>query len=301
MNLVAAAKSHSYRIICGSKKDRDSTAGVLSFSINGKQKAISLNIKQLSHRLIENLPDVSADLVEIASYVYATDAAISRGGPVDSRMGELWRRNFSFEIPVRCLELWNRHDIKHKLEETLSLLSDDFYEFTFISQDAEENIDQFFDFGKESSWQPDSVVMFSGGLDSFAGAVEELIERDNRVALISHHSSTKIGKVQTDLARELVRRVGDGKLQHIPITAQLKSGSNNDGTHRTRSFLFASLGMATAQLFGKAQVSFYENGVISLNLPPVAQVIGARATRTTHPRTLNSFSKLFSVCAAVQN
>jgi hypothetical protein len=37
-----------------------------------------------------------------------------------------------------------------------------------------------------------------------------------------------------------------------------------------------------------------ENGVISLNLPPVAQVIGARATRTTHPRSLNSFSKLFS-------
>ena len=36
---------------------------------------------------------------------------------------------------------------------------------------------------------PDTVMMFSGGLDSFAGALEEIIERNNKIALISHFSA----------------------------------------------------------------------------------------------------------------
>src|SRR5262249_18069370 len=39
---------------------------------------------------------------------------------------------------------------------------------------------------------------------------------------------------------------------------------------------------------------FFENGVVSLNLPPVAQVVGARATRTTHPQALAGFRTVLS-------
>ena len=46
---------------------------------------------------------------------------------------------------------------------------------------------------------------------------------------------------------------------------------------------------------GFDSLRFYENGVVSLNLPVNAQVIGSRATRTTHPRTLTGFQKLFSL------
>ena len=38
---------------------------------------------------------------------------------------------------------------------------------------------------------------------------------------------------------------------------------------------------------------FYENGVVSMNLPMSAQVVGTRATRTTHPRVLAGFEQLF--------
>jgi len=51
--------------------------------------------------------------------------------------------------------------------------------------------------------------------------------------------------------------------------------------------------MATAIAFGQKRVSFYENGVVSLNLPPVGNVLGTRATRTTHPQTLLRFETLF--------
>src|SRR5262249_30315677 len=39
---------------------------------------------------------------------------------------------------------------------------------------------------------------------------------------------------------------------------------------------------------------FFENGVVSLNLPPVGQVVGARATRTTHPQALAGFRRVLS-------
>ncbi len=69
---------------------------------------------------------------------------------------------------------------------------------------------------------------------------------------------------------------------------------NKGDTHRTRSFLFVALGAVTARLFGKTRCCFFENGVTSLNLPPIGQAVGARASRTTHPQALTGFSRLLS-------
>ena len=41
-----------------------------------------------------------------------------------------------------------------------------------------------------------------------------------------------------------------------------------------------AIGLAVARSFGRSEVMFYENGVVSLNLPPLAQHVGARATRS---------------------
>jgi hypothetical protein len=68
-------------------------------------------------------------------------------------------------------------------------------------------------------------------------------------------------------------------------------------TQRARSFLYASLGATVAMMLDLRKLSFYENGVVSLNLPVCAQVIGGRATRTTHPRVLAGFQQLFSLLA----
>jgi 7-cyano-7-deazaguanine synthase in queuosine biosynthesis len=50
-----------------------------------------------------------------------------------------------------------------------------------------------------------------------------------------------------------------------------------------------------ANLFGLNKIRMYENGVVSLNLPISAQLIGARASRTTHPQVLKGFGELFSL------
>ena len=65
-------------------------------------------------------------------------------------------------------------------------------------------------------------------------------------------------------------------------------------THRSRSFLYAALACAVARLFGKVQICFFENGVLSLNLPISEQVLGSRATRTTHPLAMERFREFFS-------
>ena len=81
---------------------------------------------------------------------------------------------------------------------------------------------------------------------------------------------------------------------HIPVWANLDASFTKETTHRVRSFLFAALGAVTARLFNKTRICFFENGVVSLNLPLVGQVVGARATRTTHPRALAGFRRVLA-------
>jgi 7-cyano-7-deazaguanine synthase in queuosine biosynthesis len=184
--------------------------------------------------------------------------------------------------------------VKSALVETLGFLSEDDYAFTFTQNEAPRRFDGYLEFGSDESFHADEVILFSGGLDSLAGALNELISHGQSVALVSHQSSTKISRVQKHLVGELENIAGSGRILHVPITAQLRKGSHRETTHRVRSFLFAALGMATARMFDRDRLRFYENGVISLNLPPVGQVVGARATRTTHPQTLAGFSRLFT-------
>jgi 7-cyano-7-deazaguanine synthase in queuosine biosynthesis len=155
------------------------------------------------------------------------------------------------------------------------------------------------------AFTPDEVILFSGGMDSFAGAIEELAISGNSVVLVSHRSASKIAATQKRLIDQLRKRFGARRVLHLPVWVHVDSSLNKEPTHRTRSFLFAALGAVTATLFGRARIRIYENGVVSLNLPPIAQVIGARATRTTHPQVLAGFhrflSELIGRCFDVEN
>jgi hypothetical protein len=247
---------------------------------------------------LARLPDRLVDLLEVASYIYAADSAISRGGRADSEMGARWRRNFRFRIPVRQPDLWASHAVTSALVDTLGFLSDDQYAFEFLPLKHAPSMAGYLDLelagSQNAGFSPDEVILFSGGLDSFAGAVQELIGHGKKVALVSHRSAGKIAEAQTALLNELRNCIGSGRMLHIPVWVRLDGELGNEQTHRTRSFLFATLGAVTARLFQLNRISFYENGIVSLNLPPVAQVVGARATRTTHPQALTGFRRILS-------
>lgn len=293
MSGASIAAEHQVR--CNAPNDDRSGNEKLQFFINGQPKSMDLKIGGLSELLVSRLPDLVMDLIEIAALVYAVDACVSRGGSADQNMAAKWHRVFHIEMPVRNISTWQQDDIRIALEETLMFLSGDRFYFTFTKNRNASSASKYFKFDGGGDWTPDSIIMFSGGLDSLAGVLEEIAERKNKVALVSHHSSSKIAHVQNALHKEIGTRLGAGMAKHIPIRAQLGKASNNEGTHRTRSFLFAALGVANVVAFDLDRLKFYENGFVSLNLPPVGNVLGTRATRTTHPQTLHRFSSFFSL------
>jgi 7-cyano-7-deazaguanine synthase in queuosine biosynthesis len=213
------------------------------------------------------------------------------------KVGVDWRRGFHFVIPVRNPELWSSNPVRDALVETLTFLSDDSYAFRFEKQGQPTSGQKYFEFGHErdaSSFAPDEIILFSGGLDSFSGVLTEVAAHANRVALVSHRSSPKMLADQVKLLKALEERIGRGRLQHVPVRITLPEGTVSETTHRTRSFVYAALGVIVARLFGRQRVRFYENGVTSLHLPISAHALGARTTRSTHPRVLTGLTNLFS-------
>ena len=205
-----------------------------------------------------------------------------------------WRRDFTFHIPVRCLDTWRSEAVQSSLIDVLRFLSEDEYRFEFQSFVNPRDVDNYFDFADgRRGFQADEIMLFSGGLDSFAGAVEEIIGHGKHVVLVSHESSSFVARKQATLV-DAFRRSQRGRLLHVPVAVNKNHEEGREYTQRSRSFLVASLGFAVATMFGRKRVRFYENGIVSLNLPIVEHVVGARATRTTHPQVLAGFGRLFS-------
>jgi hypothetical protein len=289
--------TYEHLVLCGGQDWRGGAdAHVLKLNLQGPSPTVRLRIADISNRLVANIPDVLVDLLEIASYVYAADSAISRGGETDAHMGARWRRKFKLAVPVRCRDLWQSSSVYSALVDTLSFLSDDEYAFEFAMLNERQEFQGYLEFSGADvdSFSPDEVTMFSGGLDSFAGSIEELVANDKSIALVSHRSATKLASGQKRLIDELRKRVSANRILYIPVWANLDGTLGKESTHRTRSFLYAALGSVTARLFNLDRIKFFENGVMSLNLPPVMQVVGARATRTTHPHVLHGFRTLMS-------
>jgi hypothetical protein len=74
---------------------------------------------------------------------------------------------------------------------------------------------------------------------------------------------------------------------------------SRDFNQRTRSFLFLSVAAVVARALGLSRVRAYENGVVSLNLAISPQLLGGRATRSTHPRVLDGAGRLFTMLFGV--
>jgi hypothetical protein len=216
-----------------------------------------------------------------------------------SQLGKDWRRKFRFIIPVRLPDLWSSALVSPLLVDALSFLSDDFYLFEFVQLRDPPEFQRYLDLdGAEPHGFPaDEVVLFSGGLDSLAGAVSELAGDTRRIALVSHGSAPKIASHQSDLVEALGARFGNYQIFHVPVWVHKQQAPGKEFTQRSRSFLYAALGFVVARIFGLSRLRFFENGVVSLNLPIVPHELGARASRTTHPQVVSGFTKLFSALA----
>ena len=257
-------------------------------SITGPNPNINLKIEDISKRLVIDVPDLLADLIEIATYVFVADQVTTRGGDRFLHMGRRWRRKFRFVIAVREPNRWSSPEVLGGLTDLLSLLSEDYYRFEFLPLPDAPSFKSYLDLNKEDAGASNAseVILFSGGLNFLAGAVDELAAHARRLVLVSHRSSPTMFERQKYLARVLQERF-PGRLLHVPVQITTGGGLRvAEYTQRTRAFLFAAIATAVALIVGAHRVRFFENGIMSFNLPIAPQIVGTRATRTTHPGVL---------------
>ena len=289
-----------HHFLCGLSPSQEAVyGGGTRLQINGHNANVDLKIGDIRKKYLADLPDVLTDLLEIAAYVFAVDNSVTRGGPAFRNMGRDWRRSLSLIIAVRAPDRWNASDMLHSLGSLLGFLSDDFWQFQFVIAEDAPPPRSYFDLSHNNEEPGASIViLFSGGLDSLAGAVHELRNANQRIVLVSHNSSTKVAHRQNELARLLRVRHGN-RVFHVPVrvnmTRQVRAVEH---TQRTRSFLFAAIAAVIANLEHAHRIRFFENGVMSVNLPISTQVVGTRATRTTHPLSLKLLERLVSLVQA---
>jgi 7-cyano-7-deazaguanine synthase in queuosine biosynthesis len=266
----------------------------------GTSRRVNLHIADISGPLADNIPETLTDMLEIAAYVYCADQFTTRGTSQMTDMGARWRRRFHFKIPVRRLDVWGNPEIADALKNTLGFLSEDDFEFDFVQASQSLPLQSYLGFSDPAAQTiaPEEVILFSGGLDSFAGTVQALIGGQKRVALVSHQGSKMIASKQNGLIASLRERSNPSSLFYIPVTINKGQEEAAEFTQRTRSLMFATLGLIVARMFGRNDLSFYENGVMSINLPISEHILGSRASRTTHPRVFADFSRLFSLLLA---
>jgi len=287
-------------ILCGgatipANDSRCEKRHVIGLSSHGPNRNVNIQMEDVAKVFQQHLSSRIKDLLEIAAYIYTADCATKRNGKwEDDEATEPWHRNVHFVIPVRDLAFWQREDIVDLLTRITGFLSDDQCSFAFVSKKSQEQDQEYLQFGREKDWllyDVDRVVMFSGGLDSLAGAVQRASQKKGLV-LVSHRPVATQSKRQRELFKSL-QKTYSVPMIHVPVWLNKHNSKGKEHTQRTRSFLYATLGTVVAYSVRGKGVSFFENGIVSLNFPVADEVLGARASRTTHPLALAYFSEFF--------
>lgn len=248
-------------------------------------------------RGVYHLPDRVLDLLEIAAYVYCADRRTSRG-PKDAVEYRSWARSFRFAIKVRDHTFWNRNEVSSCLSRALQFMTGDReFRFSFQAGHSTPQADLFDDVRLHVDSPDDvEVALFSGGLHSLAGTLNHLEATSGRICLVSHQSQPGTAKTQRGLVKAL-RKHYPNRVPHYQFQCNLKGTRAAEETQRSRAFLYTSIAFAISITFNQTKFSVYENGITSINLPRRADLALARASRTTHPRTIFHLEELFALIA----
>ncbi len=263
----------------------------------GNDPNVNIRLEKLAKIFKQNFAPRLVDLLEIASYIYTADASTQRGTDwTDNNSTEAWERDFHFIIPVRDLTFWQTPEVIKLLLQIITFISNDKVKIDFVKLEKDRTVDEYLQFGELEDWEfygIDRVTMFSGGLDSLAGITEQA-NQNHPLMLVSHSPVNTTYSRQKKLYEELTAKF-DAPIQHIPVFINKDSKLGREFLQRTRSLLFSAIGTVIAESVKADGVRFYENGIVSLNLPVADEVLRARASRTTHPFTLKLFSDFYSL------
>jgi hypothetical protein len=252
--------------------------------IDGQRKlsfGLGPMIDQLAARGI--VPSETAiDLAVLAATVTAADTRISR--TADSQ--DSWTREIDLYVAVLDPALWL--GASAPIERMLKFLTGDRWRVFF--RERHPAYRQLISRPRALIRQRfSSVCLFSGGLDSFVGAID-LLAAGQTPLLVSHYWDLSTSS-QELCAQRIGTVYGDMRPRHVRAHVGFDRNDfsremDTESTTRGRSFLFFALAaLAASGLNGEPTIYIYvtENGLISLNVPLDPLRVGAWSTRTTHP------------------
>ncbi len=288
-------------ISCGGVKVKEAEGDAKYLNLEHRdlldKKNVNINLNNFVNS-IYRLRNRYKDLLEIAGYIFAADRKTYRGKEDDLEYHS-WSRSFHFYFNVRDYNFWNKPEVQDLLEQALCFMSGDHsYKFTF-QKAKEDHPASIFDNEKFILNTPENlrVALFSGGLDSLAGAIETLETTDAEVCLISHQSGQPgVAKTQRILYDE-INKLYPNRCKHFKFHCGLYKSNARDETQRTRSFLYNSTAFALAKTYKQNCIYVYENGITSINFSETQDLMNGRSSRTTHPKTIGILEKLFTLIA----
>jgi 7-cyano-7-deazaguanine synthase in queuosine biosynthesis len=247
------------------------------------------------------LDPLLADWIDIALAAYLSDRLSLRRDPKVAGHAFHWARRMCLKLPVRLPDVWRRTEVDNALRRTLGFFTDDEWNFEFVARRGTgrlaERQEFLFPMPVEA---PVRVALFSGGLDSFAGAARAVTDlQDHSLIFVSGVTNSRQRSAQREQLRAL-RRFSSRELCHVAVPfgldrRGLTRGKGEETSQRTRGFLFLTLGAVTALTAGAAELYIHENGVGAINLPYDATQVGTSNSRGVHPLSLLRMGELAEV------
>lgn len=220
------------------------------------------------------------------------------------------RHTFSLEGWTREIEISNMpvlhvnefKAVKNQMDNAVSFLTGDNWNIDYslsegVLYQPREDIE---DFGDINIFE--KVSLFSGGLDSLIGVIDELehFHPEKKLLFISHKDLGKEGADQNGIMRIFAQQqLYTNKYAQIQTSVGI--GRRNLGrgrlpkesTFRSRSLLFIGMGIYAAHNIGEnTPLIIPENGTIALNIPLMPSRRSACSTRTTHPTFLKQLQNI---------
>ncbi len=275
------------------------------FTIRGdKEQAAKLEANGFFRALL-NLPDRRCvDFLRIAAATYMVDRICKRRIRVHNESG---LRDVRITFEVEDIGFWKQSDIVASVEDIIQFLTGDNWivEFAKAVRDP-GNINQN-DYLRLESFRPDSVGMYSGGLDSAAGLANRFLDGQKFLLVTVDHQSGMHSRVtdQLEALSHIFQDEGIGvpHYWHSTLKTSLVRGKSKhmgtqEKTQRSRAFLFCAAAMVAAHEYKVDVVEMFENGVGAINLPLMSGMLGnGLATRGSHPTFLKMMSDLSSQVA----
>ncbi|MBL7555488.1 MAG: hypothetical protein JNM24_06665 [Bdellovibrionaceae bacterium] len=262
---------------------------IVPFGIEGHQDAADISMYDFLAEHQMEVDPLADEFFQFALSAYTGDVRVSRSLAFDG-----WTREFHLWMPVRNQRKWNA--VKTHLENLLGFLTGDHWSIYFRERDDSYVTPEPEQKSLGIPISADVVSLFSGGLDSYIGAID-LIAKNKKPLLVGHHS---LGGGPTSVAQKIaisaLNKKSNIDTPFFRLWVSPKKGKfrASEITTRGRSILFIALGVVCSKAANSTKLYIPENGFISLNVPLTASRSGSFSTRTTHPYYIWLLQEVFN-------